>query len=181
STSRSNTNRSSLKSTRPCDRCSTEPRSCSEKKSLTSNAPLPPTLEPSLRFRIERYRCAGTGAASLPSRSRRRSHHRPEYVHRHHRAISAVGATTRWVDCDPRTYDIDVAAVEGAITTRTRALLPVHLYGQPAGMAPLMALARKHGSRVIEDCAQSHGARYRDQKSGTFGDVACFSSYPGKN
>ena len=96
-------------------------------------------------------------------------------------AISCTGASIRLVDADPRTYNIDPDKIEPAITPRTKALLPVHLYGQPADMNPIMEIARKHGLKVIEDCAQAHGARYRGQRVGTFGDVACFSFYPGKN
>jgi dTDP-4-amino-4,6-dideoxygalactose transaminase len=96
-------------------------------------------------------------------------------------AISSAGADIKWVDADPHTYNLDAAALERAITPRTKALLPVHLYGQPAEMDPIMALARRHGLKVIEDCAQAHGATYRGRKVGTFGDAACFSFYPGKN
>jgi dTDP-4-amino-4,6-dideoxygalactose transaminase len=96
-------------------------------------------------------------------------------------AISCVGATIRWVEVDPRTYNMDPTQIEAAITPRTKALLPVHLYGQPADMEPIMAIARRHGLKVIEDCAQAHGARYHGQEVGTFGNVACFSFYPGKN
>jgi len=96
-------------------------------------------------------------------------------------AISHVGASLRWVDVDPRTYNLDPERLEAAITPRTRAVLPVHLYGQPADMRPIMAVARRHGLKVIEDCAQAHGARDHGQRVGTFGDLACFSFYPGKN
>jgi dTDP-4-amino-4,6-dideoxygalactose transaminase len=96
-------------------------------------------------------------------------------------AISAVGATIRWVDVDERTYTMDPTQVEAAITPRTKALLPVHLYGQPADMDPIMSIAHAHGLKVIEDCAQAHGAKYNGRKVGTFGDIACFSFYPGKN
>ena len=96
-------------------------------------------------------------------------------------AISHVGATIRWVDVDPRTYNLDPAQLEAAITSHTRAVLPVHLYGQPADMDPIMAIARRHGLKVIEDCAQAHGARYHGRRVGTFGDAACFSFYPSKN
>jgi dTDP-4-amino-4,6-dideoxygalactose transaminase len=96
-------------------------------------------------------------------------------------AISHVGANVVLVDADPRTYNVDPAQVEAAITPRTRALLPVHLYGQPADMDPLLEIARRHHLYVVEDCAQSHGATYKDKKTGIFGDVACFSFYPGKN
>lgn len=96
-------------------------------------------------------------------------------------AISSVGATIRWVDADPRSYNMDPALLERAISSKTKALMPVHLYGQPAHMAPIMDVARKHGLKVIEDCAQAHGATYRGQQVGTFGDAACYSFYPGKN
>jgi dTDP-4-amino-4,6-dideoxygalactose transaminase len=96
-------------------------------------------------------------------------------------AITHAGARLRWVEVDPRTYNIDPNRIEAAITPRTKALLPVHLYGQSADMDPIMAIARRHGLKVIEDCAQAHGAKYHGQNVGTFGDVACFSFYPGKN
>jgi dTDP-4-amino-4,6-dideoxygalactose transaminase len=96
-------------------------------------------------------------------------------------AITHSGAKLRWVEVDPRTYNMDPKNIEAAITPRTKALLPVHLYGQPADMEPIMDIARKHRLLVIEDCAQAHGAKYHDQTVGTFGDVACFSFYPGKN
>jgi len=96
-------------------------------------------------------------------------------------AISCAGASIRLVDADPRTYNMDPAKIESALTPQTKALIPVHLYGQPADMNPIMEIARKHGLKVIEDCAQAHGAKYHGQKVGTFGDVACFSFYPGKN
>jgi dTDP-4-amino-4,6-dideoxygalactose transaminase len=96
-------------------------------------------------------------------------------------AISLVGATPVFVDIDPQSYTLDPAAVAAAITPRTRALLPVHLYGHPADLAPLLALARRHGLRVIEDCAQAHGATYGGQAVGTWGDLGCFSFYPTKN
>lgn len=96
-------------------------------------------------------------------------------------AITHSGATFRWVEVDPLTYNMDPRNIETAITPRTKALLPVHLYGQPADMGPIMDIARKHHLLVIEDCAQAHGAKYHGQKVGTFGDIACFSFYPGKN
>ncbi len=96
-------------------------------------------------------------------------------------AITHAGATFRWVEVDSRTYNMDPNNIEKVITSRTKVLLPVHLYGQPADMGPIMEIARKHGLRVIEDCAQAHGAKYHGQNVGTFGDVACFSFYPGKN
>lgn len=96
-------------------------------------------------------------------------------------AISCAGAKVRFVEVDSRTYNMDPDKIESAITPRTKALLPVHLYGQPADMDPIMEIARAHGLKVIEDCAQAHGAKYHGQKVGTFGDAACFSFYPGKN
>ncbi|MDB5349298.1 MAG: desV 1 [Planctomycetota bacterium] len=96
-------------------------------------------------------------------------------------AISYVGASPVFVDVDPVTYTMDVEQVERKITRRTKAILPVHLYGQSADMGPLLELGRKHGIPVIEDAAQAHGARYRDQGSGTLGLCGCFSFYPGKN
>jgi dTDP-4-amino-4,6-dideoxygalactose transaminase len=96
-------------------------------------------------------------------------------------AVSSAGASIRLIDADSRTYNMDPSKIESAITSRTKALLPVHLYGQSADMNPIMEIARKHKLKVIEDCAQAHGAKYNGQKVGTFGDVACFSFYPGKN
>lgn len=96
-------------------------------------------------------------------------------------AITHAGATIRFVDVDPRTANIDPAKLEAAITSRTRALLPVHLYGQPADMDPILEVARAHKLAVIEDAAQAHGARYRSQPVGSFGLAACFSFFPAKN
>lgn len=96
-------------------------------------------------------------------------------------AVTLAGAKPVFVDCDEKAYNIDVGKVAQAITSRTKVLLPVHLYGQPADMAGIMALAQKHGLFVIEDAAQAHGAKYNGQKVGTFGDLACFSFFPGKN
>jgi dTDP-4-amino-4,6-dideoxygalactose transaminase len=96
-------------------------------------------------------------------------------------AISYVGATPVFVDVDPVTYTMDPAQVEKRITAKTRALLPVHLYGQPADLAPLLEISRRHGIPLIEDAAQAHGARYRGMSAGTFGLCGCFSFYPGKN
>jgi dTDP-4-amino-4,6-dideoxygalactose transaminase len=86
-----------------------------------------------------------------------------------------------FVDIDPATYTLDVARLEAAITPRTKAIVPVHLYGQPADMDPILALARRRGLRVIEDAAQAHGAEYRGRRVGSIGDLGCFSFYPGKN
>lgn len=96
-------------------------------------------------------------------------------------AISYVGARPVFVDIDPETFNIDPSRVEAAITEKTRAILPVHLFGQSADMAPLGALCRKYGLRLIEDCAQSFGAQYRGKKSGAIGDLGCFSFFPSKN
>jgi dTDP-4-amino-4,6-dideoxygalactose transaminase len=96
-------------------------------------------------------------------------------------AISYTGAVPVFVDIDPATFNIDVTKIESAITKKTRAILPVHLYGQPAGMEGLILTAKKHGIRVIEDCAQSFGAVYNGKKTGTFGDIGCFSFFPSKN
>lgn len=96
-------------------------------------------------------------------------------------AVTAVGATPIPVEPDPDTYNIDPTRIEAALTSRTRALLPVHLYGQPADMDPIMAIAHRHGLRVIEDAAQAHGARYKGARIGAHGDIVCWSFYPGKN
>jgi dTDP-4-amino-4,6-dideoxygalactose transaminase len=96
-------------------------------------------------------------------------------------AVIYAGARPVLVDIDPRSFNMDPAAIEAAITPRTKAILPVHLYGQPADMAPIMEVAQRHGLVVIEDAAQAHGARYKGRPVGTIGDMACFSFYPGKN
>jgi dTDP-4-amino-4,6-dideoxygalactose transaminase len=96
-------------------------------------------------------------------------------------AVSNVGATTVFVDCEPDLYNIDVDKIEEKITATTKAIIPVHLYGLPAEMDGVMAVAKKHGLKVIEDCAQSHGADYKGRRTGTIGDIATFSFYPGKN
>ena len=96
-------------------------------------------------------------------------------------AITQTGAEVVFVDNDPLYYNLDLDQLEAAITPRTRAIVPVHLYGQPCDMDRVMASARKHGLLVIEDAAQAHGARWRDRGAGTFGDCACYSFYPGKN
>ena len=96
-------------------------------------------------------------------------------------AVSGVGATPVPVEPDVATHNIDPARVEAAITSRTRALLPVHLYGQPADMDPILDIASRHGLRVIEDAAQAHGARYKGKRIGAHGDIVCWSFYPGKN
>ena len=96
-------------------------------------------------------------------------------------AIHYTGATPVYVDIDPITFNMDASKLEGAITARTRAVIPVHLYGQPADMDPIIDIARKHGLIVIEDAAQAHGAEYKGRRVGSLGDMACFSFYPGKN
>lgn len=96
-------------------------------------------------------------------------------------AIHQAGAKPVLVDCDPRFYTIDTAAVERAITPRTKAIIPVHLYGQSADMDPLLEVARKHKLLVIEDACQAHGAEYKGRRCGSMGDIAAFSFYPGKN
>ena len=96
-------------------------------------------------------------------------------------AVSGVGATPVPVEPDQATHNIDPKRIEAAITSRTRALLPVHLYGQPADMDPILDIAQRHGLRVIEDAAQAHGARYKGKRIGAHGDIVCWSFYPGKN
>jgi len=96
-------------------------------------------------------------------------------------AVSETGATPVPVDIDPRTVNMDPALIESAINPHTKAIIPVHLYGQPADMDPIMALAEQHGLKVIEDAAQAHGARYKGQPCGSLGHAAAFSFYPGKN
>jgi dTDP-4-amino-4,6-dideoxygalactose transaminase len=95
--------------------------------------------------------------------------------------ITHAGATVVFADTDESTFTIDPSAIEHAITPRTVGIIPVHLYGQPADMEAIMAIARKHGLWVIEDCAQAHLARYKGLQVGTFGNVATYSFYPGKN
>jgi dTDP-4-amino-4,6-dideoxygalactose transaminase len=96
-------------------------------------------------------------------------------------AASHVGATPVAVEPVEATYNLDPQRLEDAITPRTRAILPVHLYGQPADMGPIVEIARRRGLRVLEDCAQSQGARYRGKRAGSLADAAGFSFYPGKN
>lgn len=96
-------------------------------------------------------------------------------------AVTAVGATPVAAEPDPATSNMDAALVEAAVTARTKVILPVHLYGQPVDLDPILALARARGLAVIEDAAQAHGARYKGRRIGAHGDVTCWSFYPGKN
>ena len=96
-------------------------------------------------------------------------------------AVSALGARPVPVEPDPATYTIDPGRIAAAITPATRAILPVHLYGQPVDLDPILALARAQGLAVVEDAAQAHGARYKGRRIGAHGDVVCWSFYPGKN
>lgn len=96
-------------------------------------------------------------------------------------AVSQCGATPVPVEPNARTYNIDPELIEAAITPRTRVILPVHLYGQPADLDPILSIARRHGLRILEDGAQAHGARYKGQRLGGHGDAVAWSFYPGKN
>jgi len=96
-------------------------------------------------------------------------------------AINATGARPVFVDIDPVSYTMDPAMLEKAITSRTKAIIPVHLYGQPADMDSINAIAAKHNLPVIEDSCQAHGARYKGRRTGSLGNAACFSFYPSKN
>lgn len=96
-------------------------------------------------------------------------------------AVSTAGATPVFVDADPLSYNIDVSKIERAITGRTRALMPVHLYGQAADLDPIFEIAEQHNLIVIEDAAQAHGSLYKGRRVGALGHAGCFSFYPGKN
>jgi dTDP-4-amino-4,6-dideoxygalactose transaminase len=96
-------------------------------------------------------------------------------------AIRYTGARPVFVDIDPRCFTLDPGRLESVLTPRTRAILPVHLYGQPADMDPIVDCARRHNLVVIEDAAQAHGAEYKGRRAGGLGDISCFSFYPGKN
>lgn len=96
-------------------------------------------------------------------------------------AIRYTGARPILVDIDPRSCTMDPARIEAAITPRTKAIMPVHLYGSCADMDPILEIARRHDLIVIEDAAQAHGAEYKGRRAGSIGDIACFSFYPGKN
>lgn len=96
-------------------------------------------------------------------------------------AVFYTGAAPVFVDIDPHSYTMDVNRIEAAITSRTKAILPVHLYGQAADMDPILDIAHRHNLVVIEDAAQAHGAEYKGRRTGGMGDLGCFSFYPGKN
>jgi dTDP-4-amino-4,6-dideoxygalactose transaminase len=96
-------------------------------------------------------------------------------------AIHYAGARPVFVDIDPRSFNMDTSALEAAITSKSKVILPVHLYGQPADMDPILDVAKKRGLIVIEDAAQAHGAEYKSRRVGSLGAMACFSFYPGKN
>jgi dTDP-4-amino-4,6-dideoxygalactose transaminase len=96
-------------------------------------------------------------------------------------SITLAGARVVFVDCHPDTYNIDADKIEAKITDKTKAIVPVHLFGHPADMDPIMEIAKKHNLKIIEDCAQAHGARYKGKSIGTFGHLATFSFFPGKN
>lgn len=96
-------------------------------------------------------------------------------------AVSTIGATPVPVEPDSKTYNIDPARITEAITPSTRAIIPVHLYGQPADLSPILAIAHQYNLAVVEDAAQAHGARFQGRRIGSHGDVVCWSFYPGKN
>jgi len=96
-------------------------------------------------------------------------------------SISWCGAKPVFIDMDPDSYNIDVSKIEDKITKKTKAILPVHLYGQSADMDPILELAEKHNLKIIEDACQAHGTEYKQKKVGSFGNIGCFSFYPGKN
>jgi dTDP-4-amino-4,6-dideoxygalactose transaminase len=96
-------------------------------------------------------------------------------------AVSTAGATPVFVDCDPVTSNLDAGQIEAAVTPRTRAVIPVHLYGQPADLDAIFEVTERHGLLVIEDAAQAHGARYKGSRVGALARAGCFSFYPGKN
>jgi len=95
--------------------------------------------------------------------------------------VLSVGAKPVFVDIDPQSYQIDVSKIKNTITSKTKAIIPVHLYGHPAEMDPILEISREHGLKIIEDNAQGFGAEYRKKKTGTFGDIGCLSFFPTKN
>src|SRR5882724_3049327 len=96
-------------------------------------------------------------------------------------AIESADATPVLVDIEPHSYTLDPTKLEAALTSRTKAIIPVHIYGQPADLEPILEIAGRHEIRIIEDCAQAHGAKYKGRCVGSFGDIGCFSFYPTKN
>ncbi len=96
-------------------------------------------------------------------------------------AVSMTGAKVVFVDINPRTFNIDINKIEEKISERTKVILPVYLYGQPADMDPILSLADKHGLKVVGDAAQAHGAMYKGRPIASWADLTCFSFYPGKN
>jgi len=96
-------------------------------------------------------------------------------------AATMLGARVVFVDIDPATFTLDPSRLEAAITDRTRVIIPVHLHGHPADIDPILDIARKRGIRVVEDCAQAHGAEYKGKRVGSIGDLGCFSFFPAKN
>lgn len=96
-------------------------------------------------------------------------------------AIAYTGASAVFVDIDPASYNLDPGLIEQAISGKTKAIIPVHLYGQPAAMESICEIAKRHQLKIVEDCAQSHGAEIHGKRCGSFGDIGCFSFYPGKN
>ena len=96
-------------------------------------------------------------------------------------SIEIVGATPVFVDIDPDTFNMDVTQIESKITPKTKAIMPVHLYGQPADMDAIMEIAKRHNLYVIEDCCQAIGAEYKGKKVGSFGDIGAYSFFPTKN
>ncbi len=96
-------------------------------------------------------------------------------------AISETGARVVFVDCDEKTFNIDTKKIKEAVTSKTKAIVPVHLYGLPANMDEIIAFAQKHNLYVVEDCAQAHGAKFNEKLAGTMGEFGCFSFFPGKN
>jgi dTDP-4-amino-4,6-dideoxygalactose transaminase len=96
-------------------------------------------------------------------------------------AVTMAGGKIKFVDIDPYTYNIDPTKIENAITNKTKAIIPIHLYGNPADMDPIIEIAKRYNLKIIEDAAQAHGAEYNNKKVGTLGDIGCFSFYPGKN
>jgi dTDP-4-amino-4,6-dideoxygalactose transaminase len=96
-------------------------------------------------------------------------------------AVSRCGLKVKFCACDPRTYTLDIGALRASVSPASSAIIAVHLYGHPCDMAPIGEVAKEYGLRIIEDCAQAHGAEYMGEKVGTLGDAGCFSFYPGKN